>query len=88
MWQSYLIKWSDGEKEQGRQEEEAAVVAATQKRKMLCKTRRGNSVITVCKSLSLIQKIHLTAFAARAGAMGDQSPEPVDETMSSNQFHR
>ena len=44
------IKWSDGEK---RQEEEAEVVAATQNRKMLCKTRRGNLVITVCRSLSL-----------------------------------
>ena len=47
---SYLIKWSNGEK---RQEEEAEVVAATQKRKMLCKTRRANLVITVCRSLSL-----------------------------------
>ena len=47
---SYLIKWSNGEK---RQEEEAEVVAATQKRKMLCKTIRGNLVITVCRSLSL-----------------------------------
>ena len=46
---SYLIKWSNGEK---RQEEEAEVVAATQKRKMLCKTRRANLVITVCRSLS------------------------------------
>ena len=36
---SYLIKWSNGEK---RQEEEAEVVAATQKRKMICKTRRAN----------------------------------------------
>ena len=42
-WNSYLIKWSDGEKEQDRQEEEAAVVAATQKRKMLCKTSRGKN---------------------------------------------
>ena len=40
----------NGEK---RQEEEAEVVAATQKRIMLCKTRRGNLVITVCRSLSL-----------------------------------
>ena len=46
----YLIKWSNGEQ---RQEEEAEVVAATQKRKMLCKTRRANLVITVCRSLSL-----------------------------------
>ena len=29
------------------------MVAATQKRKMLCKTRRANLVITVCRSLSL-----------------------------------
>ena len=57
---SYLIKWSNGEK---RQEEEAEVVAATQKRKMLCKTRRGNLVITVCRSLS--QSIYVAAFAAR-----------------------
>ena len=56
---SYLIKWSNGEK---RQEEEPEVVAATQKRKMLCKTRRGNLVITVCRSLS---QIHLAAFSAR-----------------------
>ena len=56
---SYLIKWSNGEK---RQEEDAEVVAATQKRKMLCKTRRGNLVITVCRSLS---QIHLAVFAAR-----------------------
>ena len=56
---SYIIKWSNGEK---RQEEEAEVVAATQKRKMLCKTRRANLVITVCRSLS---QIHLAAFAAR-----------------------
>ena len=41
------------------------MVAATQKRKMLCKTRRGNLVITVCRSLSLFFKIHLAAFAAR-----------------------
>ena len=61
LWNSFLIKWSDGEKEQDRQDEEAAVVAATQKRKMLCKTRRSNSVITVCRSVSLF----LTAFAAR-----------------------
>ena len=47
---SATIKWSDGEK---RQEEEAEVVAATQKRKMLCKTRRGNLVIKVCRSLFL-----------------------------------
>ena len=40
---SYRIKWSNGEK---RQEEEAEVVAATQKRKMLRKTRRANLVIT------------------------------------------
>ena len=59
---SYLIKWSNGEK---RQEEEAEVVAATQKIKMLCKTRRANLVITVCRSLSLFFKIHLAAFAAR-----------------------
>ena len=51
---SYLIKWSNGEKGQ---EEEAEVVAATQKRKMFCKTRRANLIITVCRSLSL--------FAAR-----------------------
>ena len=52
---SYLIKWSNGEK---RQEEEAEVVAATQKRKILCKTRRGNLVlvITVCRSVSLFLK--------------------------------
>ena len=48
---SYLIKWSDREKEQDREEEEAAVVTATQKRKMLCKTRRSNSVITYIKSI-------------------------------------
>ena len=68
------------------------MVAATQKRKMLCKTRRGNLVITVCKSLSLFFKIHLAAFAARdqifkAGNYGDHNPEPVDETMSGNKFH-
>ena len=40
---SYLIKWSDRD-EQDREEEEAAVVTATQKRKMLCKNRRSNSV--------------------------------------------
>ena len=33
---SFLIKWSNGER---RQEEEAEVVAAIQKRRMLCKTR-------------------------------------------------
>ena len=53
---SYLIKWSNG------QNEEAEVVAATQKRKMLCKTRRANLVITVCMSLS---QIHIAALAAR-----------------------
>ena len=83
---SYLIKWSNGEK---RQEEEAEVVAATQKRKMLCKTRRGNLVITVCRSLS----IHLAAFAARDQIFkdgnygGSYSPEPVDDTMPGNKFH-
>ena len=53
---SHLIKWSNGEK---RQEQEAEVVAATQKRKILCKTRRGNLVIT---SLFFF---HLAAFAAK-----------------------
>ena len=67
------------------------MVAATQKRKMLCKSRRSNSVITVCRSLSFKKKIHIDAFAARDQIsrlliMGDQSPEPVDETMSGNQF--
>ena len=38
LWYSYVIKWSDGKKEQDRQDEEAAVVTATHKRKMLCKT--------------------------------------------------
>ena len=41
IWNSYLIKWSAGEKEQDRQDEEATVVADTQKRKMLSKTRRS-----------------------------------------------
>ena len=66
------------------------MVAATQKRKMLCKTRRGNLVITVCRSLSLFFKIHHlqpeTKFS-RLVTMGDHSPEPVDETMSGNKFH-
>ena len=62
------------------------MVAATQKRKMLCKTRRGNLVFTVCRSLSLsFFKIHLhlqpeTKFS-RLVTMGDHSPEPVDETI-------
>ena len=34
---SYLIKWSNGEK---RQEEDAEVVAATQKRKMLLQNQK------------------------------------------------
>ena len=87
---SYLIQWSNGEK---RQEEEAEVVAATQKIKMLCKTRRANLVITVCRSLSLSSfksiQLHLqpeTKFS-RLVTMGDHSPEPVDETMSGNKFH-
>ena len=45
----YLIKWSNGEQ---RQEEDAEVVTATQKGKMLCKTRRGNLVFTICRSPS------------------------------------
>ena len=57
---SYLIKWSNGEK---RQEEEAEVVAATQKRKCFAKPEEViNLVITVCRFLS---QIHLVAFAAR-----------------------
>ena len=63
------------------------MVAAMQKRKMLCKTHRSNSVITVCRSLL----IHLATFAARDQisrlvTMGYQSTEPVDETMSGDQF--
>ena len=62
------------------------MVAATQKRKMLCKPEEVMSL-----SLSFI-KIHLTAFAgvtkfSRLVTMGDHSPEPVDETMSGNKFH-
>ena len=42
--------------------------------------------------LILFFDIHLAAFAAidqnsRLVTMGNQSPEPVDETMSGNQFH-
>ena len=59
-----------------RQEEEAEVVAATQKRKMLCKTRRGNLVITVCRSLSQLHLQPETKFS-RLVTMGDHSPEPV-----------
>ena len=82
-----MVKWREGG-----QQEEAEVVATTQKRKMLCKTRRGNLVFTVCRSLSLFFKIHLAAFAARDQisrlvTMGDHSPEPVDETLSGNKFH-
>ena len=49
---SYLIKWSDRAKEQDREEEEAAVVTPTQKRKCFAKPERNNSVITYCHTLS------------------------------------
>ena len=65
------------------QEEEAEVVVATQKRKMLCKTRRGNLVI-IMRSFSHWQPE--TKFS-KLVTMGDHSPETVDETMSGNQFH-
>ena len=52
---------------------------------MLCKTRRANLVITVCRSLSLFFEIHLAALQpetkfSRLVTMGDHSLEPVDET--------
>ena len=64
----------------------AELVETTQKRKMLCKTRRDNLGITGCRSLSLFFK---AAFAARDQFFkaGVHSPEPVDETMSGNKFH-
>ena len=79
-----MVKWREGE------EEEAEVVAATQKRTMLCKPEEVASLVfTVCSSLSLSFLIHLAAFAGvtKFSRMGDHSPEPVDETMSGNKFH-
>ena len=52
------MKWSNGEK---RQEEEAEVVAAIQKRKRLCKNRKGNLVT----GLSLFFLNLFATFAAR-----------------------
>ena len=83
---------SDGEKERRSKicrMRKLQLLQATQRRKMLCKTRRSNSVITVCRSLSLFL-IHLAAFASRDQisrlvTIVDES-EPVDETMSGNQF--
>ena len=65
-------------------EEEAEVVAATQKRKMLYKTIIGN----LDAGLSLSFKIHLAVFAAQISRLRLWGiiALPVNDTMSGNQF--
>ena len=62
------------------------LVASTQKRKMLCKTRKRNSSSQYA-SLSYFFIYSCSAFGARdqiSRLVTNQSPEPVDETMSGN----
>ena len=69
------------------------MVAATQKRKMLCKPEEViYSSQYAGLSLSLSFKNPFSCICRgdqifKAGNYGDHSPEPVNETMSGNKFH-
>ena len=51
LWNSYLIKWSDGEKEQDKQEEDEAAAGCshTEEKNALQNQKRKFVVMTVCK---------------------------------------